>query len=189
MGSPQNVILPYGQPVAVAGEFEKALYTLSAINADGASIPITPGLGVAPDATTELGAITFTANSQKLFGVAGVLRALGPGSFGGLYQDSGVKGYKKNVQFPLLQEGLIWVIMDADATVTPNVSKGFVRFETDGASNTLPGSFRSAQDGGSHCIDVTSLVSFRSPIVSAADVLTGGTVKICLAYISASNKQ
>ena len=187
-GTPQTVILPYGQPVAIAGLATDSILSWSAVNKDPNSYNIAPGIGVTPDGSTQLGVMNFSANTQKLAGVASVLQVYGPGSFGGIDQGSTTKGYRPNVQFPLLLEGLVWVVMDGDATVTPNVSRGFVRFQSDGVNNTLIGAFRTAQDGGTNCIDVTTEVLFKSPIVSAADVLTGGTVKICLAYISTSNK-
>lgn len=183
MGSAQTVILPYGQPFGYAGQPTKILDTKSAENAE-ASANIGFGLGVKPGATQNA-ALLPTASSSILDGVTANINVVAPGTFGNVVQ-SGVDGQTPGTMMTLVTEGRCYVVVDGDTTVTPNVTRLYWRYESDGASNTRIGTFRNTDDG--HVVDTRNQVLAVGPIQSDADVLTGGATKICEVYISTSNK-
>ena len=177
----QTVILPYGQPSGYAGQATKIIDTTSAVNKE-ASSNIQYGLGVKPGVLVKE-MLLPTANSSILDGVVLSEMVDAPGSFGDIDQTSATKGIKPGTMGTLLKKGRCFVIVDGDAAVTPNVTRLYWRFETDGGSNTLVGTFRHTDDG--HVADTRKQVLAIGPIFSAADVLDGGTTKICEVYVSA----
>lgn len=184
MGSAQTVILPYGQPFGYAGQVTRREDSKSAANKE-ASLNIGFGLGVKPG-TNPNEAKLPTASSSVLLGITLNEGVYAPGTFGNVDQTSTVKGMIPGTMMECLTEGRCYVVVDGDAAVTPGVTRLYWRFETDGASNTLVGTFRHSDDG--HVVDTTKQVLAVGPIVAAADVLTGGTQKICEVYVSTSNK-
>jgi hypothetical protein len=180
MGSPQTTILAAGQPVGFAGMATRVFDSKSAANKE-ASANIQAGIGVKPG-TAVSGVLLPTASSSVLEGIVKQLQSYAPGTFGEVDQGSTPPGYVPNTMLEIVQEGRIFVVMDADAAVTPNTTRLYWRFETDGASNTIVGAFRNTDDG--HVVDTTKQVKAIGPIFTAAD----GVTKICEVYVSVSNK-
>ena len=170
MGTAQTSILAAGQPVGFAGLVTLELMAKAAANKE-VTLNIQAGLGVKPGVKVSE-ALLPTASSSVLFGIVAQVQAFAPGTFGEV--DQGAQpGYIPNTSMTVLQTGRIFVIVDADAAVTPNVTRLYWRFETDGASNTLVGTFRNTDDG--HVVDTRKQIIAVGPIFTAAD----GTTKIC----------
>lgn len=182
MASPQSVILPFGQPAGFAGLPTQILDTASASNAEPTT-NIDFGLGVKPGTNVKEALLPTTGCLFAGVTMWGAVYA--PGSFGEIDQTGSPPGMIPDTMMTLLTEGRIWVQVDADAS--PTIGGGaYLRYETDGASNTKRGTFRHASDG--HTVDVTKAVTFKSGKFLAADQLTGGTTYIAEVYVSASNK-
>lgn len=179
MGTPQFAILPYGQPPFIAGQVTQRLDGKSAANKDTLNIQF--GLGVKPG-TNVKEALLPTASSSVLDGIVTWEAVDAPGTFGNIDQSSATKGIKPNAMMSLLTEGRAVVVVDGDTVVTPNVTRLYWRFETDGASNTLVGTFRHTDDG--HVVDTTKQVTAIGGVFTGPD----GVQKLCEVYISTSNK-
>ena len=179
MGTPQTSILPYGQPPFIAGQVTKLIDAASAANKD--SVAIDFGLGVKPGSHVKE-ALLPTASSSVFDGLV-VWEAIdAPGTFGNIDQSSTPPGIKPNAMMTVLREGRGVAILDGDATVTPNVTRLYWRFETDGASNTKVGTFRHSDDG--HVVDTRNQVLAVGPVFTGPD----GVQKLCEVYVSTSNK-
>jgi hypothetical protein len=165
MGSPQTSINTAGQPIAFQGLVTKKLDSLSVSNYE-ASANLQPGLGVKPG-TGQRTALLPTASSSVFMGIVAAAAAYAPGSFGELDQASTPAGYIPDTLFECVTKGRAWVQVDADCAITPNVTRAYWRFETDGASNTKVGTFRHTDDG--HVVDTTKQCIFRSGVFTAAD--------------------
>lgn len=168
MGSAQTTILPYGQPVAFAGQCTHKEDSTTAVSKE-ASVNIQFGLGVKPG-TKVKEMLLPTASSSVLLGILLQNQVYAPGTFGEVDQTSTTKGVIPNTLGEVLKHGRAWVIVDADTSITPNVTRAYWRFETDGGSNTLVGTFRHSDDG--HVVDVRKQVLFTSGIFTAADGAT-----------------
>jgi len=179
MGTPQLSILPYGQPPFIAGQITQKIDAGSAANKDSVNIDF--GLGVKPG-TYVKEALLPTASSSIFDGLVVWETVDAPGTFGNIDQSSATKGIKPNAFMTLLREGRGIAIVDADTTVTPNVTRLYWRFETDGASNTKVGTFRHSDDG--HVVDTRNQVLAIGPIFTGPD----GVQKLCEVYVSTSNK-
>ncbi len=186
INQPQSTILPFGQPIGFAGQVTQEFDTQSAAN-KMVSTNIGFGLGVKPGTNVKEAILPSTIN-DVLAGITTNRAVSAPGTFGGVDQAGSPPGMVPNSLMTLLTEGRMFVVVDADATPSPGVG-AWCRFQSDGASNTLVGTFRQAQDGGSNCFDVTKKVTFKSGKFLAADQLTGGTTYIAEVYVSISNKQ
>lgn len=174
MGSAQSTILPYGQPIGFAGLVTRRLDAFSAVNSE-ATLNIGYGLGVKPG--TLLKEILLpTAAGSILEGITINNYITAPGQFGGLDQENSPSGIRINRQIEILRIGRIWVRVDADSVIVPNITRAYMRFESDNGSNTVRGTFRTSDDG--HVADVRGQVLFVSGVFPAADILSGGTVKI-----------
>lgn len=184
-GSAQTKILAAGQPVAVAGEATKFIDGESCINAEAAT-NLGFGLGVKPG--TKVKEVLLPTASNSVFrGVVVQNRMHSPGTFGDIDDSGSPPGMKPKTSVEILAEGRCWVVVDGDTVITPGVTRAFWRFETDGASNTLVGTFRHNDD--THVVDVRGQVLFVSGVMDAADVLKGaGSQKIAEVMISRSNK-
>lgn len=179
MGSPQTTILAAGQPPAFAGLCTQKLDSVSAASRE-ASANIQFGLGVKPGVKVKE-MLLPTASSSVLLGILLQNQVYAPGTFGEIDQSSATKGLIPNTFGEILTEGRGWVIVDGDASITANVTRAYWRFESDGASNTLVGTFRHSDDG--HVVDVRGQVLFVSGVFTAAD----GVTKIAEVYVSKSN--
>lgn len=175
----QTSILAAGQPVGFAGMSTSKTDSISANNAE-ASTNIGFGLGVKPG-TTSRAALLPTASGSVLLGVVLNNMTYSPGDFGSIDQDGTPPGLIPDTLMEVIRQGRVFVVVDADAAVTPNVTRLFWRFESDGASNTLVGTFRHVDD--THVVDTRGQVLAVGPIFTAAD----GTTKICEVYIDAVN--
>lgn len=164
----QTSILAAGQPIGFAGLCTYKLDSKSASNAE-ASTNIGFGLGVKPG-TKDSEALLPTAVGSVLFGI--VLNNPGvysPGDFGSIDQAGSPPGLIPDTMMEIITKGRVWARVDADATITPNVSRAYWRWRSDGASNTLLGTFRADDPGGGHVVDVRGQVIFRSSKFLAAD--------------------
>lgn len=179
-GTPQTSILAAGQPVGFAGQATAVKDSRTANNAE-ASANIQAGIGVKPG-TLVKEALLPTASSSVLLGIVKQLQSEAPGTFGTIDQSSTPPGYTPDTLMEVVTEGRIFARVDTDAAVTPNVTRLYWRFESDGASQTVVGTFRHTDDG--HVVDTTKQVVAVGPIFTAAD----GVSKICEVYISESNK-
>ena len=169
MGTAQTTILAAGQPVGFAGLVTLELMAKAAANKD--ALNIQAGLGVKPGSKVSE-ALLPTASSSVLFGIVAQVQAFAPGTFGEI--DQGAQpGFIPNTMMNVLETGRIFVIVDGDAAVTPNVTRLYWRFESDGASNARVGTFRNTDDG--HVVDTRKQVIAVGPIFTAAD----GSTKIC----------
>jgi hypothetical protein len=180
MGSAQTTILAAGQPAAFAGMCTQKLDSNSAASRE-TSLNIQFGLGVKPGVKVKE-MLLPTASSSILLGILLQNQVYAPGTFGEIDQTGTTKGIIPNTMGEVLTEGRAWVIVDGDASITPNVTRAYWRFETDGASNTLVGTFRHTDDG--HVADVRGQVLFVSGVFTAAD----GVTKIAEVVVSRSNK-
>jgi len=172
----QTSILAAGQPVGFAGLVTHKVDSLSASNAE-ASAHIQFGIGVKPGSLVKE-ALLPSASSSVLLGIVGWNAVYAPGSFGQLAQDASPPGVNPDQMMEVINNGRIFAVMDGDAAVTPNVTRLYMRFETDGASNTTVGAFRNTDDG--HVVDVRGQVKAIGPIFTAAD----GVTKICEVMIN-----
>ncbi len=175
MGQAQTVILPYGQPAGYPGLATRIIDSLSAANKE-ASLNIGYGLGVKPGTLVKEAKLP-TASSSVLMGIVLNIDTNAPGSFGGIDQSIAVDGVRPDYMLEVCTDGRCFVQVDGDASVTPNVTRLYWRFETDGGSNTRVGTFRNTDDG--HVVDTRAQVIAVGPIFASADVLNGGTTKIC----------
>lgn len=180
MGSPQTTILAAGQPAAFAGLCTHKLDSLSAVSRE-VSANIQFGLGVKPGVKLKE-MLLPTASSSVLLGVLVQNQVYAPNTFGEIDQTSATKGLIPSTIGEVLATGRAWVIVDADTSITPNVTRAYWRFESDGASNTVVGTFRHSDDG--HVVDTTKQVKFISGVFTAAD----GVTKIAEVAIEAYNK-
>lgn len=175
----QTAILAAGQPVGVAGEVTHKIDSLSASNAESTT-HIGFGLGVKPG-TKVKEALLPTASSSVLLGVVCYNATYAPGTFGQIDPTASPPGINPDVMMEVINKGRVFVVVDADASVTPNVTRLYWRFESDGASNTIVGTFRHSDD--SHVVDTRTQVIAVGPIFTAAD----GTTKICEVQIDTAN--
>ncbi len=182
INQPQTVILPFGQPIGFPGICTREVDSSSASNAESAT-NIGYGLGVKPG--THIKEALLPTTGCKLAGITVNRAVFAPGTFGSDDQTGSPPGQIPDSMMTLLTEGRIWVQVDADSTPT-NGAGAWMRFETDGASNTLRGTFREGDDG--HSVDVTKAVTFKSGKYLSVDQLTGGTTYIAEVYVSVSNK-
>src|SRR5579864_3418421 len=171
--SPQSTILPFGQPVGFAGQVTHRIDTQSAANKE-ASSNIGFGLGVKPG-TNAKEALLPTASSSVLAGIVLNEAVSAPGTFGGIDQSGSPPGLIPNTMMELLTEGRCLVKVDADTVVTIGAG-AYWRFESDGGSNTVKGTFRHNDDG--HVVETTKKVTFKGAKFLAADQLTGGTTYV-----------
>lgn len=190
MGSAQKKILGFGQPAAFAGECTRKIDSTSALN-KMTSTNIGFGLGIKPGVNVKEGLLP-SGSGDKLLGITVWNGTEAPGTFGSIDQVSSPPGMTPNTMMEVLTEGRIWVVVDADAAgnITPNVTRAFWRFQSDGVNNTLVGTFRHNQDAGPNCIDVTDQVLFVSAVFDAADILNNAppNTKIAEVVVSRSNK-
>ena len=184
INTPQTVILPFGQPIGFAGQVTHQVDGATAVNKETAT-NIGFGLGVKPG-TNVKEALLPTANSSILAGIVTNRAVFAQGSFGNIDQAGSPPGLIPNTAMDLITEGRVLVKVDADAN--PTVGAGaYWRFESDGASNTVKGTFRETDD--SHVVDTRKKVTFKSGKFLAADQLTGGTTYVAEVYVSISNAQ
>jgi len=166
MGSAQTSINAAGQPIAFAGMVTARLDSASAYNKESSSA-LRLGIGVKPG-TKEQEMLLPTASSSVLAGVVLSTHAKAPGTFGGIDQSATPPGIIAGGQFELLRKGRCWVHVDADTTITPRVTRAHWRAVSDGASNTIVGTFRHNQDS-TNTVDVTGQVLFISGVRTAPD--------------------
>lgn len=179
MGQAQSVILPYGQPAGYPGQPTHITDTHNAANKE-VSASIRFGIGVKPG--TNVGeALLPTASSSILDGITINRQVYAPGTFGNL----DAVGMITNTIMELGTEGRMYVLVDGDTVGGVDV-RAYWRFESDGGSNTIIGTFRDTND--THVVDTTKQVVFKGFPFSSVNVLTGGTEKICEVYVSISNK-
>ena len=179
MGTAQTTINAYGQPSAIAGMMTQERDALSAVSKETVN-NIAFGVGVKPG-TNAKEALLPTASSSVLLGINVVFKTHAPGTFGDIDQSSATTGMKPNTQLHVLREGRCFVQVDADTVIAaPNVTRAYWRFETDGGTNTLVGTFRHSDDG--HVADTRKQVLFVSGVLTAAD----GT-KVAEVAVSAEN--
>lgn len=177
MGTAQTSILAAGQPVGFAGMATKIIDSAPSANKD--ALNVQAGLGVKPGSKVSEFLLP-TATSSVLDGIVLQNQAYAPGTFGEI--DQGAQpGFIPNTVVELLKIGNAFVIVDANAAVTPNITRLYWRIETDGASNTLVGTFTSIDDG--HVADTRKQVLAIGPIFTAAD----GTTKICEVRVNVVN--
>lgn len=165
----QTSINPAGQPIAVAGQIadnSKVRDVLSRFNGEASSC-IGFGLAVKPG-TNDHEVKLPSASSSVIEGVVKWGANHTPGASGDLDQTATPPGLKPHAGLELLRRGRIWAQIDADTAIAaPGVTRAYCRFETDGASNTLVGTFRHTDD--SHVIDTRKQAIFMSGVRVAAD--------------------
>jgi hypothetical protein len=184
-GTPQKVILPYGQPAACAGEVTRRIDSDSRINAELVT-NLGFGLGVAPGTLTK-SCLLPSGPTSVLLGVTSIERRFSAGTFGQLDTQSVPPGLRPKASIDVLTEGRIWVVVDADTVIVPGITRAFWRWVGDGVSNNLIGTFRHTDDG--RVVDVRRQVLFVSLMLDAADVLHGaGSQKIAEVVVARSNQ-
>lgn len=174
--SGQTSINASGQPIGYAGLVVRSDVSVPRMNGEAsASLPF--GYGVKPG-TNDNECKRLSASNSVVEGVVEFDFAHMPGTIGDL-ETTTPYGLKPYSQFNLLRKGLIWLPISVGITsITAYSDRGYVSFQTDGGSNTIPGIWSNAQDGGTDFIDVTRLVQFVSGIRTGADGL-----KIALAEV------
>lgn len=164
----QTSINPAGQPIAVAGQAVdtgEGADDVSRFNGESSSA-IGFGLGVKPgtyDHDVKLPTTGCTFGGVTMWSAAHVPGA----SNGDLDTTSTPPGIKIKGRIDVRRRGRIWAQVDADTSITPGVTRAYLRFESDGVSNTLVGTFRHSDDG--HVVDVRKQAVFVSGVRTAAD--------------------
>jgi hypothetical protein len=92
--------------------------------------------------------------------------------------DLGSTGLKPKAMVDKLRKGRILIPIDAAITIAPG-DRPWLRFRTDGGSNTQPGTWSNAQDGGNNLIDCTRLGEFRSTVF-VVPTATGGSTNAAI---------
>ena len=163
----QTVINPAGQPQAVAGQVsDSARCDIISRFSEEVTTRMGFGLGMKPG-VKDHAILLPTASSSVIEGIVKFGFNHAPGVSGDLDQLSTPPGLKPQSSIELVRRGRIWVQVDADTVITPNVTRAYCRFETDGASNTLVGTFRHSDD--THVIDTRKQCMFVSGVRVAAD--------------------
>ncbi len=168
--SGQTTVLRSGQPQAFAGmvadsgiKDDVSSFNLETVD----SIPFGSGVKW----SGQRGSLLPTANNSPLQGIV----VWNADHQTGTYGDLDTIGVKPNGALVVRRKGRIWVPVDAEYAVgdlTPGTSRGYCRFETDGATNTVRGRWRASDDG--HVDSAINQVVFVSNVILAAD----GTTKI-----------
>lgn len=163
----QTSVNPAGQPIAIAGQVsDTRLNDMLSRFSGESSTRIGFGLGVKPG-TLDHEVKLPTANSSVIEGVTAWSANHVPGVTGDLDQTSSPPGLKPKAGMELMRQGRIWAQIDGDTVITSGITRAYCRFETDGASNTLVGTWRHSDDG--HVIDTRKQAIFMSGVRVAAD--------------------
>lgn len=179
----QTSIPRSGQPRAIAGLISDTRdnVIVSAFNSEGVAV-IAYGLGVVNPGTERLARLP--AGGGDIFMGVNVFDLAHQPDTGGFDLVSGASGgIKPKGSLKVMREGAVWVVCDPNiGAVTPYADRGYLRHTVNGAANKV-GAFVNAADGG-NTIDLTKLVQFVSPVITAAD----GVTKIALVEIEATVK-
>lgn len=178
MGAAQTAIQAFGQTIAFAGMVTRRVDSQSAMNEE-ATNAISFGIGVKPGAKIK-GCLLPTATSSLLKGIMVQGQDYAPGSFGDITQTATPTGVSPKVFGELLTEGRCWVVVDAGSSPAVN-TRAYWRAVSDGGSNTVVGTFCTADDG--NVVDTRKEVVFLSGKYTAAD----GVTTIAEVYVSISN--
>jgi hypothetical protein len=100
--------------------------------------------------------------------------------------DLGTVGLMPRAGVTKFRKGRILVPIDAGISIAPQ-DRPWLRFRTDGALNTQPGTFSNAQDGGSNLIDMTRLGVFVSSIF-VVDNPTGGSTNAAILEVDFTSR-
>lgn len=180
----QTTINRNGQPRAIAGLIADLfpMGLASAFSGESSSL-IQFGFGVV-NAGVERQAKIPSGGSDIFMGIAAFSLNHQPDT-GGFDLVSGASGgIKPKGAFEVVRSGHVWVLVDKAVTsITPYSDRGFLRYTADGTTNPTPGAWGKATDSGKN-LDLTKVVQFISPLVTAAD----GTTKIAMVEIMAVNK-
>lgn len=179
----QTSIPRSGQSRAIAGLIADASdnQIVSAFNAEAAAV-IAFGLGVVnPGNEREA---KLPAGGGDIFMGVNVFDFEHQPDTGGFDLVSGASGgIKPKGALKVLREGRIWVVCDPNiGAVTPYADRAHLRHTVNGPANKV-GAFVNAADGG-NTIDLTKLIVFVSPVITAAD----GVTKIAMVEIEAAVK-
>ena len=179
----QTSIPRSGQPRAIAGLVgdTRDNVIVSAFNSEVATV-IGYGLGVVNPGTERQARLP--AGGADIFMGVTVFELGHQPDTGGFDLVSGASGgIKPKGALKVLREGAIWVVCDPNiGAVTPYSDRAHLRHTVNGAANKI-GAFVNVADGG-NTIDLTKLIVFVSPVITAAD----GVTKIALVEIEATVK-
>ena len=143
--SGQTTVLRSGQPQAFPGmvadtgiKDDVSSFNLESVS----SIPFGSGVKW----SGQRGSLLPTANNSVMQGIVRWSADHQTGTYGDL--DS--TGVRPLGDLMVRRKGRLWVPVDAEYAVgdlTPGTSRGYCRFETDGATNTVVGRWRASDDG------------------------------------------
>ena len=188
----QTFINPEGQPIGVAGQLydnAEVVDILSGFSAETVNeIPF--GCGVVVAAGTVDG-YKLPSTSGDIVGGLSVFdfNHMPAGNLdpsGNPTGDLGSVGLKPHGGLQVGRKGRYLVPIDAGITIARG-DRPFLRFRTDGASNTQPGTWSNAQDGGTNLIDCTRLGVFQSGVF-ATYTATGGSANVAVLEVDFTSR-
>lgn len=187
----QTFINASGQPIGVAGQLidnGEVVDVLSAFSEETVNqIPFGCGVvfGTADDGAKLPSTSVDKPKGVNLFGLnhmpAGAVDAAGNQT-----GDLGATGLLPKAGLQVLRKGRALLPIAVGTTVVPG-DRLFLLFRSDGGSNTQPGVWSNAQDGGSNYIDCTRMAQVMSSM-STVFTATGGSLNVAICDVDFVNR-
>lgn len=174
----QTSINAEGQPIGVAGQImdNAEVQDVTSVFSEEASAQMPFGIGVV-QGTDEHGVKLPSGSGDHAVGIVTWSMSHAPANSAGTSGDLGSTGLLPKAGFGLMRKGRVMVQLDAGvSSVSANVDRAYLRYETDGGTNTIVGRFGTTSDG--HNLDLTKVAVFVSGVKTLADGTKGAILEV-----------